>query len=359
MNETLQFDRIRHFLSWWRAGLVAWLPEKWRGENRQRAHIQCVYTSDSLLFRRVDKQGGIGEEKQFNIDTVLGDKAQLEKWLSRYPEDEIVLCVAEEKVLSKRINLPIQARENLSAVIQFEIDRQTPFKPEQVYTSFDVVDRDTTETTLSVLLSVVPKQSVAPTLEILKQLGLSPSKLVLQSQKGADSQVTLLAKTKRQSKGSLVNYGLAAFAFILLLLVLYQPLYHYESLSEAIIPELAQAKKQATQVNALKRENEAILNRLKYVDVQLAKYRQRIIILNELAMVLPVHTWLERSEIQGPTITLAGESSAASDLISLLTETGHFDDVHFSAPTTHNNKSGKEHFQIEALIKLGDSHASD
>jgi general secretion pathway protein L len=351
----LLFNRVLAFFSWWQVGLAAWLPDKWRERNRQRAYIQCDYTTESLTFRRIARLGEMVEEKQFSVDAVLAEQTGLQKWLSLYPEDDVVLCVAQEKVLSKVVTLPIQARENLSAVIHFEIDRQTPFKPEQVYINYLAFESDKDEITFSVLLSVVPKQSVSEALALLQQLTISPSRLLLQSPKGTESQITLSEKAPRKSKGFTLNTGLACLAFVLLLTTLYQPLFHYDSLSESMEPALTQAKKQAAQVSALKRENDAILEQLQYVEGKLADYRQRVIILNELAMVLPAHTWLERSEIKDRTMTIRGESEAASDLISLLTETGHYDDVHFSAPTTHNDKSGKERFQIEAVIGGGAS----
>ncbi len=331
---------------------MAWLPDSLKDKATRRACIECVYTSEVFIFRYVDKKSKVIDKKQFDVDAVLAEKANLQEWLSHYSKVEIILEVPEEVILSKRVNLPRQARENLSSIMHYEIDRQTPFESEQVYSSYIVEDSTSNETTLSVLLSVVPIQALKPGLELLQQLEISPSKLLLRTQKGQVSYIRLPENTAQEKKGFTLNYGLASVAIILFLLVLYKPIFYYAALSQSILSELDAAKKKATQVSVLKHENESMLQRLQFLDNKLAEYLHRIIVLNELAMILPSHTWLESVEIEDGIIIMQGESSEPSGLISLLTERAHYEEVVFSAPTVHNDESGKEQFQIRAKLMV-------
>lgn len=141
-----------------------------------------------------------------------------------------------------------------------------------------------------------------------------------------------------------------AVACTLFLTFLYSPIIKFESALEAIQPALAEAKKQAVVVSKLKKDNGLMAEQVQFIDSRLTDYHFRIAILKKLTQLLPTHTWLEQSEINDNILTIRGESAAAPDLIALLTNTGYFSDVHFSAPTTHNEKTAKDRFRIQALI---------
>ena len=46
---------------------------------------------------------------------------------------EVVLCLPADKVMARKLMLPLVAEENLRQVLGFEMDRQTPFSLDQVY----------------------------------------------------------------------------------------------------------------------------------------------------------------------------------------------------------------------------------
>ncbi len=57
------------------------------------------------------------------------------------PEDvsEVVLCLPKDKALTRALTLPLAAEENLREVLAFEMNRQTPFRADQVYYDYMVV----------------------------------------------------------------------------------------------------------------------------------------------------------------------------------------------------------------------------
>lgn len=355
MNEAFQFNRIADFLAWWRDGLLAWLPPSLQMSSRQRAYVECSLGSEQLTFRHVSKQGKTTASQSFEQAALQVDSSPLRRWLKRYADAELVLLVPEALSLSKVLSLPAQARDNLAAIMQFEIDRQTPFSPDHVYSDYHIQAAGSDDRTLSVLLSVVPKQALQSSLALLAQLSLQPVRLLIPSSQGPEEQcqtIALIQDGAQRPSSSWLNLALLGLTVGLLAAVLYRPIAHYDGLTAAMQPALAEAKQQAASVRALQNDNEAMLAQLGYLDERFTSYRYRVAVLSELAQLLPSHTWLERSDMQGQTLTLRGESSAASDLIGLLVDTGHFDEVRFSAPTTHNPRTGKDRFQIEAVMLM-------
>ncbi len=355
MDDSYHFNCFLDFIAWWRSGLAAWLPEVARQKLGKRSFVQCIYTKETLVFQRIAKHGEVAEQKQFAIQSLISQPSDLHAWLKPYQQQDIVLLVDDDWVLSKQLVFPAQAKDNLSTILQFEIDRQTPFVPAQVHYCYtEVAVPENGSESITVVLSVIPKQVVVPVFELLQQFSISPVGLRLKQEQGLENEIKFDEGVGNQGReGSRVNYALACLVLILSLAVLYQPVMHYGGLIDDLAPELAQAKKQAASVSALKRENVKVSEQLRFVDERLADYHYRLALLNGLSSVLPSHTWLEQSDIKKEVLTIRGESSAASDLIELLLATGWFKDVRFSAPITHNSQSGKERFQIEAVMSVG------
>ena len=49
------------------------------------------------------------------------------------PGVRTVFCIPAERVLQRNLTLPVAAEDNLRQVLAFEMDRQTPFKADQIY----------------------------------------------------------------------------------------------------------------------------------------------------------------------------------------------------------------------------------
>jgi len=358
MTKPSHFSALNTAIRWWCDGLLAWLPESVKQKTKQQAYIQCVIDAEQLIMRRIDKMGKKSDEAVFSLDRVSSNDVALASWLKSYQDDELVLSVSQQQCLIKAITLPAQAQDNVAEMIQFEVDRQTPFSVDQVYVGYHVNDSEGVDKPLSLQLAVIPKKVITPIIEKLAALSLHIKSLQIMSTKVTESAIKIALIDNNKGHSETVdlkrNYFLMALALMLFVALLYSPAIKYENAIEAIQPALTEAKKQAFVVNNLKKDSKLIAGQANFVEDKLATYRSRLDVLEELATILPKHTWLEQSEIKGHILSMRGESSAASDLIALLMDTGHFDAVHFSAATTHNEKTAKERFKIKAVLLFED-----
>src|SRR5262249_14434120 len=86
----------------------------------------------------------------------------------------VVLRLSEQDVLGKTVTLPLAAERELDQVLGFEMDRETPFKPEEIYWSHRIERVDRQSERLSVRLVLLPKEKVAGLLTALGQFGIQP-----------------------------------------------------------------------------------------------------------------------------------------------------------------------------------------
>src|SRR5205814_1696311 len=89
------------------------------------------------------------------------------------------LCLPRSAATCSRVLLPAAARDNLSQVLEYEIEHLVPLPRDQVY--FDYSARALGEERLEVLLMCIPREVVRVHLEALEDAFVRPRGIVLAS----------------------------------------------------------------------------------------------------------------------------------------------------------------------------------
>lgn len=97
--------------------------------------------------------------------------------------DAVYLCVPQEHAVVQQVFLPPAAQENLSQVLEYEIERQLPFKREDIYYDYLPVGRKGEK--LSLFVFAVPKKYLDSLLGLLDSCGIKP--------RGVETTLTALA----------------------------------------------------------------------------------------------------------------------------------------------------------------------
>ena len=79
--------------------------------------------------------------------------------------DAIYLCVPQEQAIVQQVFLPLAAEANLRQVLEYEIERQLPFKREDIYFDFLPVGKKGEK--LCVYVFATPKKNLAGLLNML------------------------------------------------------------------------------------------------------------------------------------------------------------------------------------------------
>ncbi len=87
-------------------------------------------------------------------------------------KDPVYICLSPDQAMGFRLVLPKIAEENLAQVRQYEIARQIPFRPEEVYYDFIPMGRKGDKIVL--FLFAVPKKALDQILDTLSSFGIKP-----------------------------------------------------------------------------------------------------------------------------------------------------------------------------------------
>jgi Tfp pilus assembly protein PilN len=98
-------------------------------------------------------------------------------------KDPVYLCLSPEQVVVQQVLLPLAAEENLAQVLEYEIQRLLPFRPEGVY--YDYLSVGRTKDKIELLLFAVPKSIVNEMLDALAAFDVRP--------RGVETTITAVA----------------------------------------------------------------------------------------------------------------------------------------------------------------------
>ncbi len=274
-------------------------------------------------------------------------------------EDDLVIDIhiSDSEVLTRRISLPASTEENIYEVIQYEMDRYTPFNNNDVYFDYRIEGRDKDKQLIKVLLIVVRKEILNPVINLIENsdahVRIQTINIDANNPEHALQNVKLLRSYGEVGKSNKSSVKwLAIAALCLLLLTGITPLaINYVHISK-LSSELAGLEKTVQKVKLLQKEYTKTENQVGYL-INIKERNPSIIeLLNLLTHALPDHSYVQRLSLEGGLLSIQGLSASASELIPIIDKTSMFDDIRFAAPVTQSGAERLERYSITAQIKL-------
>ena len=131
---------LSRFFAWWGGELAALVPAGlrlwWRESDRI---VMLSFDGTRAVFER---PAGARREEIYAVELGTADASLYRAETSRRllqaagRNFRLLLCLPPEQVLQRTLTLPLAVEENLRQTLTFELDRYTPFRPEQVYFDF-------------------------------------------------------------------------------------------------------------------------------------------------------------------------------------------------------------------------------
>ncbi len=326
------------------------LPRAWR-RRFERRH-DTLLLSPGHDHVRISRRDNGRLEELGRIDTTLPDAAErMTATLGalKVESTRVEVAVPPEKLLVKQIQLPFAAEENLRQVLGFEMQRQTPFRAEQVYFNYRVVARRAQSQQLAVQLSVVPRTVVEEVLSPVIDWDLA-----LEEGEGKTEQDDSVFAFVPAGAGRRATSGFYRVLVIanlaLLVAVVAVPMLQQQRYLDQSRARLAEIRAAATTASNLQQRIEQHRARSRYLFAQKVRQPASVELLEELSARLPDDTWLFRIEVRDGKVYLQGTSTRASALIAELENSRFFEDVRFASPVTQDGASGRERFHLSASI---------
>jgi len=356
---------IGAFFSWWRDELAGMLPYAWRRRFERRHDVLLLTLLDDEV--RISRRDNGRLEELGSISTTLPNASErMAAMLSglKVESTRVEVAVPSNKLLVKNIQLPLAAEENLRQVLGFEMQRQTPFRAEQVYFNYRVSARRPESQQIAVQLCVVPRTVVERVLDFLADWDLVPAADKSNDEQGqAEGVFAFVPSEAAQRPSSRLNRGLLALNLVLLVCVVAIPLVQQQRHLDQLRARFDEVRAAATAASGLQERIDKHSAQSRYLFGYKAERPAAVELLEELSLRLPDDTWLFRVEVRDGKVHLQGTSTRASSLIAELEGSPFFQDARFASPVTQDGASGRERFHLSASVvkrpTVGESAGAD
>jgi len=357
LQERARLSSIGRFWSWWSSELKDLVPGHWR--ERLAGSVHRVYaiasgTGHQLFFDQTEAplfELAAGDDAELN-------RQQIGELLKQQDVDdpEIVMLLPDGLVLKRSISMPLAAERELKQAIRYDLDRQTPFNPDDVFFDYRVIERKPDAGQMDIELVVVPKASLGPQLSALSQAGLGVHRIDVQpsSQQVSGVGYNLLPydqRARRVNRRGRFHLMLGIIAVILLAIVMWQSLNLRRDALSAYEAAADEARQEARLVANMTTEFEDALEAARFLNTEREKRPPVLVLLNEITRVIPDDTYLQRLIVNGCEAQLQGLSSSSQKLIELVNKSELMDGALFRGPISVDPRTNRERFNLVATIE--------
>lgn len=352
------------FLCWWRSELVALLPTRMRRWIERGPEVIWLSVGSSALDLREVRTGALLATIPASLPLDAQRAVFVQACTGTDPDDRrLVLVVAAAQVLHRRLLLPAAAASDPRRVVGYELDRQTPFKAEQVY--FDArPSRDPAPAGQVALdLYVVPKTEIDPVLERFAALGARPDAVDVQGTDGKLAGIDLIPpnqRARRIDRRRRVNAILGAACVLLVVLLLSQWLANRRAALASMQDEVDAMRAKATQSEQLRAQLTGALAASKFLVKRKAGAPSALAVLDDLTTRMPATGWLDALTLDDSGgLDLKGEAPKAAGLVDALGGSKLLQEPKLQGVIQPDPATGKERFELVARVPqagVGDAH---
>ncbi|MEK9947255.1 MAG: PilN domain-containing protein [Alphaproteobacteria bacterium] len=344
-----QFQPIFAFLDWWGGELRSFVPRPLQ-RIFGTARAQLVVRLDGRTVEAFHDRGS-------GLEPIAATEVTPDDWgdlgtnfahalgVGPAKSVETKLMIGASQVVRRNLRLPPTPDRDLPGLLSFEIERHTPFNPDEAYFSYR---RDATHgDSMDVTINVAPRRIVDPLIAALSHIGFPPNQVMLGD--GDTRGVRELGAPA--TRGGIRVAGIALA--LLLIAAVVSPLLRLEAIAEDLAISL-QAARQTAGIKAGDNDGKVLAAR-RFLEDERNRRPSPIAILNELSLILPDGTWLVQYGQTDRDITLEGQTTSSADLIPRLEASPRFDAVQFDAPVIRGDRQDRERFTFSLRLAGGAS----
>ena len=347
-------DFVTRFFTWWFAELAACLPSGVRSLFRRQPAIFAIGLADDAVQLRLLK-GTSGRELGRVLLHSAGPSEPRRAFAAAVRDvnlrrAEIVVELPADRVLQRIVDLPMAAAENLREVLSFEMDRNTPFRADEVAFDYRVTGTDPIAKRIAINLAVVPRTLIERATAVAELFGITPDRVTIA---GSDSAMNLLPSAEQSRRGLFsrrLSIALTIVALVLAIAAAYLPLHEKRKVLATYEARVAESRAAALEADKLKENVAAVLERTRFLVDRRLSTPTTAALLNDLSERLPDDTWLIQMRMNGNQLTLSGFSPTAAALIAGLEDSPILSEVRFGSPVTVDPRVGSERFNLFAVV---------
>lgn len=346
--------RFARLFDWWIGELAALVPARLRRAvaGVERAVIFDIDGGDVTIRETVDdKVREVGRVALANIDPAT-ERAAIADCLGRLnPKGRLCgLRLHDDRILRDTIEMPTAVEGNLRRIIGFQLDRHTPFKPEEVFYDCRVAWRNPALDIIGVELIVAPRKPISDAIERARGWGVEPAMVTFAGDDPVPARsLNLLwpTETSADRRGiRVLNTTLAGVVALLVAVAAYLPVERARLNAEDLRVRVDRMRTEAHLAARLRMEFEAAVKQHDFIIDKKRNTVPATRILQELTRIMPDDTWVSKFRLKGTEVQVGGFAPSASSLIATIEKSPYFNAVQPISSVTRDRRSGQERFNL-------------
>lgn len=348
---------LPRFFAWWLGELLGVLPARWRDRLVVHEAELWLHTDGESLqvCRALDRRSQ--ELTRLPLAPVSDLQPRFEQAIGESLAGlRRVLLLSPALVLRRRLSLPAVARDKLRTMLGFELDRQTPFRADQVYFDTRVLPHAPDARQLPIELALVQRDVLEQTLAQLGPLaGALDGVDVREGEARLGCNLLPAERRRRRELRQLwINLGLAAGSVLMLLIAMNQLVDNREQAVAELEAEVDTQRGAARGVGQLRAQLDEAVSAANFLAVQKAARPSMLELLAALTDMLPDDTYLERLTVGSDgNLHMTGQSNQAAQLIERLQGSTLIRNPALAGSIQPDPRSGKDRFNITAQFADG------
>jgi general secretion pathway protein L len=349
-------DAAAGFFEWWRDELLGLVPQ-WLHRLLADAEAGVVLAQVDGGFQilaasssrgRTEETGPVLSRAQ--ALAALADMAASRKAAS------VGVRLPFSQCFERRVELPKAARDDLKRMLNFDLERATPFRLSEVYTAALPAGEAGAKGKQRLRQLVVKREAVDPLIADVKAAGLTPAFVDCWQATPASGLPVNFLEASDPPRSGLARHVtgprvLAVLVVLLAALAGVLSLSRYEAALAEIRAETAKLRTQAAAVReAMERSGAAVADLARLQQMKLGQV-PTVEVLEELSRVLPDSVWLTDLRIEGDALDIVGLAKSGAALPPLFVGSALFADAALTAPVTLDQREDKERFSLRIRIK--------
>jgi general secretion pathway protein L len=365
------------FWQWWAGELVPLIPHRLRNAMaRMRMRPVLAFEGDAaVLFVPELANSHLAYKEAARIPltgdqdaVVTAGRAAIESLspaAGTADPVEIVVALPANQVLRKTITLPAAVEDNLVQVLAYDLDRHTPFKPDEMRFDANIVARDPVKRELRVDWAAALKTVVDQSRRRAESWGAVVVAVTPDSPSGPPATgkaLNLLPMAERPETAARRRWSVwapVALIAVAALVATALPVWQKRGYAIALMQLASQGRVQADASNALREQLERLSGDYNFALSKKYAFPSALQSVEDVTKLLPDDTWLTQLELKSTVkgkdakreILVRGESANAGRLISLFEESQLFGETAPRSPTTKIQPGPGEIFDLGAQLK--------
>ncbi len=348
------------FLRWWLGELASFVPGPLRRFFSGNGALLVVAIGDgeAKIYRISHNDRDEIGKLDLTADQT-GQRAAFARLVNgRMRRTTLILTLPGEQVLRKTLDLPLAAERDLADLLRFELDRQTPFSPEQACYDYRVAYRDKQSGRMEVELAVAPREAVERALSLAAGWGLKPDGVTVAGDEEADRGFDLSGRAAPNhiSGRAVLTTLLSLTAAGLLVALLALPLHWQAAAARDAEQALADARATAREAAELRDTLGQRRQDARFLIDRKLSTSMAVSVIADLTRLLPDDSYLFELQLHEGRLRVSGYAPAAATLLELFERHPRMSEARFESPVRHVPGIDKDRFALSvALDGKGDS----